>query len=106
MKNPKIYKKKHAVTPAACAVSLQYGFSSMETFMMVGASNSDNDLKDKILSKSTTIRLIKKFAIEKSEKITSNKLSVPSEQYTLHWDGKIFKSLTHCDKKKKGLLFF
>ena len=32
-----------------------------------------------------------------------NKLSIPSEQYTLHWDGKIFKSLTNCGKSEERI---
>ena len=44
-----------------------------------------------------------KFAKEASENIRLNKLSLPSEQYTLLWDGKIFKSLTHCGKNEERI---
>ena len=69
--------------------------------MMVGASMSDNELIQSTLSVSTVQRSMKKFAVTASESIISNKLAIPSAYYTLHWDGKIFKSLTHCGKNKE-----
>ena len=101
-KNPNLKKrKKQAVTPAICAVALKSQLSSRTTFMMVGASMSDNELIQSTLSVSTVQRSMKKFAVTASESIISNKLAIPSAHYTLHWDGKIFKSLTHCGKNKE-----
>ena len=102
-KTPKLKKRIQAVTSPICAVALKSQLSIRTTFMMVGASMSDNELKQSTLSVATTHRNMKKFALKASEDITSDKLLQPSAHYTLHWDGKIFKSLTHCGKNKERI---
>ena len=94
--NSKSTKKKQVITPAICFVAYKNKLGNRGTFEMVGAATPDIDLKDKILSASTIGRRKQLFAIKASEKIISDQLSIPSHQYTLHWDGKIFKALTRC----------
>ena len=36
--------------------------------------------------------------------ILCNQLSIPSQFYTIHWDSKIFKALTHCGKNEERLV--
>ena len=96
----KITKRKQVITPEVCCIAAKKGLTNRLVFEIVGASTSDVPMKDKNLSVNTTRRKIQQFIAKASEKIISNKLSLPSEQYTLHWDGKIFKALTHCGKNQ------
>ena len=104
-KTPKLKpaKKKQAITPEVCAAVMMENLSNRAGFIVVGATIPENELKDTKLSVSSLRSKRLKFANEASEKIILNKLSIPSEQYTLHWDGKIFKSLTNCGKSEERI---
>ena len=96
-------KKKQAITPEFCAAAMLTNVSNRSGFILVGATIPENELENTTLSVSSMRRKRLKFAAEASENIISINLSIPSEQYTLHWDGKIFKSLTNCGKSEERI---
>ena len=97
-KRHKNTKKKQVVTPEVCSISLKYSDSNRKTFEMVGASTSDINPNEKVLSVNTVRRKKLKFTMEVSAKLFSEELSTPSLYYILHWDGKILKPSKHTDK--------
>ena len=97
-KRPKNTKKKQVVTPEVCSIALKYGDSNRKTFEMIGASTSDINPNEKVLSVNTVRRKKLEFAMKGSAKLFSKQLTTPSIYYTLHWDGKMFKPSKHTDK--------
>ena len=71
---------------------------------IIGASTSDVPLDSKTLSVNSIRRRRLLFVKEASQTILSNQLAIPSNFYTIQWDSKIFKAVTHCGKNEERLV--
>ena len=100
-KQTKITKKNQVITPEVAAVAEKYSFSNRGMFEMVAATTSNINPNDKILSVNSVRRKRKLFSVGAADKIYSDEISAPSDYYTIHWDSKIFKALTHCGKNQE-----
>ena len=94
-------KKKQILTPKVCSLAAKYSMSNRQVFEMVGAASAENSLNNKILSIYSVRRKRMTFSAEAEKNILANELATTNGFFTLHWDGKIFKALTHCANKEE-----
>jgi len=93
--------KKQILTPEVCSLAAKYSMSNRQVFEMVGAASAENSFSNNVLSVNTVRRRRMTFYAEAEKNLLANELAVATDFFTLHWDGKIFKALTHCGNKEE-----
>ena len=82
----------------------KHNVSNRAGFEIIGASTLAVPMNSKTLSVNSMRRYRQLFVKEASQTILSNQLAIPSKFYTIQWDSKIFKAVTHCGKNEERLV--
>ena len=73
--------------------------SNRQLFEVIGAVNGE--VENANVSVNTVRRERSKQNSLLAERVVNDALSRPSAYFTLHWDAKCFKALTHCGEKQE-----